>query len=956
MSLMDDMLAGMAEAEGGQVEEASEGPSLADQIIANMDDSILERAEPFAAREGQTARGLGRLALKGATFGVSDIVGKSNDIEKWARGQADTQRAQTEYPVGSIAAEIVGSLPTSGGLFAAGKAVGASPALIGAVEGGAYGALTEGAEGGAIGAAGGGLAGLAISRLAGKSGKSASAMKREETLGTKVGDLLDDMRNKDPEVAQVELDDFVASGAATDDELGDIIYAWAEREHVKGNRFLMKAAEGVEAKRLKQLKKEGVDIHADDFDPRDVRYAEATSDLPPVMGVSPVSIAKAQKHFASILPAEDVAAAAKKISRVVRKRGGFKFTEDVAELARMDRVFQTPGPHKMNSIGPIDKWYRQNFLPISENLSSLISPKVGAYWERGLERTMRNNANFTDNFMAPMKGAIEIVNERPELKNLLLDTWAKPENLGIFRSRLLDIDPDAAAAFDRWYAYSSQRNDMARKNLFKSVPDSQKKKHLKEMVDWDEVFLHAEVRGARESGTLTGGSSRVAGSMRQDALRNRTRKLTADMEPEELANYENPLLSHSNYIQDQEQLLELGKRFGLRPSLARDSSSSKFFESIENRLLSDGFEPEAAKEAAATMHEAFLGGQKAPAAPVQAFMNLAYAGTLGQFKSAMLNLHDASVSAVNSGEKNTLKAVQTTMREEFGKGVKDMMGVQNYGEFVRQSSKLADDPSLLAKIGRGTKVFSDGAMFYSGFQTMDEVGKGVVLRSAVNQARQAAEEGTLRRTFGHLFMDEELAIIQPWLQKGTNVKDMPAEVASLIEDLAFAKLGEQQLISAAGRPMGYMKNPNLRPLYAMSGFAIKQQALLRKNVWDAARQGRPKDAAFYAAKYAVYAGLGYGIINETRNALFKGEEFDPVNIPFGAFDQVAAALTLNRLGDDFSRNLFMGDPVGTILESFNPPTGYNGAIGKAIAGDFEDIVYRFPAAGDLIKRMAKDDE
>ena len=182
------------------------------------------------------------------------------------------------------------------------------------------------------------------------------------------------------------------------------------------------------------------------------------------------------------------------------------------------------------------------------------------------------------------------------------------------------------------------------------------------------------------------------------------------------------------------------------------------------------------------------------------------------------------------------------------------------------------------------------------------------------------------------------------------------EHAAVVEDIAFSKLGEQQLITAAGRPLGYLNHPILRPAYAMTGFAIKQQALLRRNVLDELKAGNPTKAAQYAAKYAIYAGIGYGFINETRQAVFKGDDFEPEGILLGAVDQVAAALTLNRLGDSYSREMFAANPIEYLMTSFLPPGGLTEAAGQAIMGDFKPIIERTPGAGDFFKRIMEDSD
>lgn len=886
---------------------------------------------------------LERKAVKGATFGFSELLGtvveaelngEDIDITKWKRDQKD-KKLETLYPGMAMGAEILGSLPTSAAFFTGLKNRGMSTTMAGAIEGGLYGTISEGPVEGAIGAAAGGALGRIAQHFEAPTTPSLSSGGREGGIIVAVEDAIADVR-AGLRPAE-DLDAFAASGAATDDDISKMVFDWAEREHIKGNRHLMEAAEDVEATRLRELGRGSIED-----------YAEHTLDTPPVIGISPVTIGKTVQHFTELVPDNQRDALAEQILRVVRKKGGLRFTEDVAELAKADKVLKTPGASKLKSKNSLNHWYRRNFLPISENIRSLIDPKVAAYWERAVERTVRVNANYTDNYMNPMKGAVEFVNNNEAAKRLLLDMWHSPENLDKFRKMLPEAD---RKAFDNWWGYSKQRNEAAMKRLFQS--QEKKDKTWTPVEGWDENFIHTTHRVGREDEVMTGGSSFRAGSQKEPALRTRSRKLTKDMDQETLDAYENPLLSHSKYVSDQEQLLQIGERFGLRPSLAMHGGSSQFFKEMERRLLSDGFDEARAHAAASAMHEAYMGAKRAPPAPVRAFMNLAYAGTLAQFKTAVLNLHDLPVSMVNNGALPTMKGVFDSMEGEFGKTVRGFLGNQNTGEFIQNHDMFLSNPSLLDKFSAGSKKFSDGAMLVSGFRNMDEVGKGGVLRGAVNLARDSARDGTLKQKFTQLFDDRELDMIQPWLASGKPVKEFPEPIRALVEDLAFARLGEQQLISIAGRPMGYVKHELLRPAYAMTGFAIKQQALLRKNVLEAAMEGRPKEAAAYAAKYVLYAGLGYGMINELRNAAFKGDDFEIQDVFMGTVDQVAAAMTLNRLGDDFSRTMFMDNPVEFLMASFLPPGGYGAAVAQGLVGDFEPMIYRMPAIGDPIKMMFK---
>ena len=85
----------------------------------------------------------------------------------------------------------------------------------------------------------------------------------------------------------------------------------------------------------------------------------------------------------------------------------------------------------------------------------------------------------------------------------------------------------------------------------------------------------------------------------------------------------------------------------------------------------------------------------------------------------------------------------------------------------------------------------------------------------------------LADNWGFYFNKKELDVISEQLQKhGADWRKYEGPGKDLIEELMFAGLGQQQLISAAGRPAAWARHPNLRPLWALRGFVIKQQALL----------------------------------------------------------------------------------------------------------------------------------
>ena len=109
-------------------------------------------------------------------------------------------------------------------------------------------------------------------------------------------------------------------------------------------------------------------------------------------------------------------------------------------------------------------------------------------------------------------------------------------------------------------------------------------------------------------------------------------------------------------------------------------------------------------------------------------------------------------------------------------------------------------------------------------------------------------------------------------------------------------LGQQQLISAAGRPAAWARHPNLRPLWALRGFVIKQQALAMREVVGNLKAGKPEEAVKFLGRYAAYGAGGYAAINEGRQYIFGDGDFSAGGLVRGYGDAWASLLTANTLG------------------------------------------------------------
>ncbi len=627
---------------------------------------------------------------------------------------------------------------------------------------------------------------------------------------------------------------------------------------------------------------------------------------------------------------------------------GLNLSDDPLEVLAEDRLFSAG-----DGTGAALNWYDRTLAPVADVIRNKVDARAGGLFEVASETATRRAGQIASTMGKKFQDVIKAVDQDEELFKMFLDVGKRPELMPKIRRKIeRATGPEGLKEFDTFLAMSQARNGRARELIFRG-----------DGFD-DTFYFHTQKQSADttwQSLKRSIGTYGKAYTDKPNALKERTRPAAADMTATELARYQNPLVSHMKYLAEQEQLVALAEEFGTRPSMKLDDNIDRFFSEIRSRMIRDGMDKNKARMGAELMRQAYMGAKTAPPPSVRAFMSLSYAGTLAQLKTAVLNLHDIAVAMTDKGVRPTMASLFKSNRAEFGKTLDQMgLGDQSVGEFVRNFDKFMSNPTAMERVAYRAKEAAEVSMAVSQFKRLDRIGKGTVLRATVNKAREAAKDNRLAVEFGDVLTPDQMTRIRPYLKSGYAVKDMPEDVARIVEQMAFTGLGRQQLISSAGRPLNYLRYEILRPLYALTGFAIKQQALLRKNVYDAARKGDYAAAGSYAARYAAFAGLGYGVLNEGREAAFKGEEFNSEDIMVGAADQIAAAITLNKLGDDYGRAKFLEDPVQFVMESVLPPTGLAGAVVKdatdmVFKGEYNaELAKRFPLLGDFYKYYWED--
>ena len=569
------------------------------------------------------------------------------------------------------------------------------------------------------------------------------------------------------------------------------------------------------------------------------------------------------------------------------------------------------------------------FRPASGLMRSKVGAVPAALAERAFETTARAQELFTIKYARNEEALTELSGwaELPEIKSLFLDLRLNAANMtAIMESAKENLSPASKELFDE-LVKDSRKHQAEMKIVFKDD------------VTMDEIFWASQKKkaaeAAGESDQYVAGSATARSSIEQvrtsDTVTGsleRSRKPASMMAQSELDEYANPILEQIKRLNQEQAYKNITKNFGMRQSIGLGDDSKQFFQVFEDTIGRQSGSAKMAKTAREIVEGVYVGTTKRPPIFVEGFMKQALSGTLGQFDSALLNLHDVFVSMLKSGVKPTMKA----MLKKEGMDIRDFgIGgdVKSLGEFQQAFENTLERGTIM----RGLDWYQEKSFKYSGFRMMDRAGKGVIMRAAVNKARAAAKSGRLYDEFGYMMSNRELGKIQKQLADDVPISNMTPEARKLTEELMFARLGEQQLISAMGRPLEYMRHPGFRWAYTLSGFAIKQSEMMKVGIYDALRKGEYAKAGEFMAGYMIFAAGGYALINNLRGLgqwYLGNESKEPTPERFIAnlVEQPIAAVTMNRLGNPYSNQQFMNDPVSFLGESLVPPAGFIGNAAK----------------------------
>lgn len=627
-----------------------------------------------------------------------------------------------------------------------------------------------------------------------------------------------------------------------------------------------------------------------------------------------------------------------------------------------ERVKQSPFVDNKEQFNFVNNWG----MGLTDSVRQKISPEAGAKLQVADETAMRQNTLDSQKFVETkaMRRVSNLFDTDDTFAGMMLDFSRGAESKKAIedyieqkidkrlRNRALRFD-SSVEAFNKYMDWSAKSNNLWNVEAGEYRGGgalSQMDMFGEPAEDW---FLHTQkVRGFDKSARIepiNKLNEKDALSFEDDpynlavdaAAKERTRGIIKEGAKVNVREYANPFVTNANRIFNNNRVLAMKDAFGLpNVNTGADGVMSQLERNARQRGLGET-SARALRNAAVTL---LKGQNRAADAGWRALQSSGYSVLSGPM-TAILNMHDLSVAMWNNGVKSSLGLFNPRLKSAASL---ERLGLtqQNVGEWFQRVRKEGAKATTAERLEMAANVFRDVTMNF-GFKQLDALAKHGVVRMVAQDTLNRARRGTLRERWAGYLEPADLARLEGALRRTNgDVRKMNAKEAKLYDQILTAGLGQQQLISAGGRPMEWLQRPNLRPMWMMRGFAIKHNALLSDRIAKKLRAGDKAGAAKEATLYLALPGAAYAGLNVGRRSIFK-EDYEPTEeeVMYSLADSVLGPLSLNSMsvGSQYERSLWeRGDVAQIVANGLLPPLGLYGDVAggvmKAIAkGDVEEV-------------------
>jgi len=315
--------------------------------------------------------------------------------------------------------------------------------------------------------------------------------------------------------------------------------------------------------------------------------------------------------------------------------------------------------------------------------------------------------------------------------------------------------------------------------------------------------------------------------------------------------YLDPIHAGHKYIKESMEEVQRYKVFGnLNEKGDIDQTIADY---IARELKSGAIKGKDADALEQLLKSRFINGPKQMNDFLKKSKDVGYMTLLGHPTNAIRQAGDIALSAYQNGVVNTVRAVWNTM-------TKKMLTPKEQGLLDNIAEEFANDTA--------TKRILDNVFKYSGFRSVDALGKGTLMNSTLIKSAKMMKTPKGKQQF----LDEWTPILGNEIayKVANDLKNWKPGMAisNEMRDVAFARASKFQPLSLIEMPRGYLDNPNGRMLYMLKTFTIKHVNVMRQDIFKQIRQGNIKTAMKNAALLTTYFTLGNMGVDKTIDLVY----------------------------------------------------------------------------------------
>lgn len=331
--------------------------------------------------------------------------------------------------------------------------------------------------------------------------------------------------------------------------------------------------------------------------------------------------------------------------------------------------------------------------------------------------------------------------------------------------------------------------------------------------------------------------------------------------PENRIYYHDPVTAlhfYLNSMSDEIAKRRFFQRFGHKPGKAgHDITGGDIGESVDSLIetIAKDVLPKDHHKIVQALQARFSADVHKVKRGVQGIKNLSFASTLGNYWSAMTQIGDLVFALDKYGLMDTVAAMigpKITNKERMG--------------ITKAMAELNSEKGW-------TSTVADWAFKWGGFDKIDGFGKNVNVNAAIRHWKRIVRNNPEKfvKRWGFLFGDDTKAVMKE-LNDVALLKDQP--ISKNLNALLWNELAETQPIGMSEQAVHYLKNPNMRILYAYKTFTLKQMNYMRNKAFDAKAEPNAAKRAYNLTKFMGLFVAANASIDVAKGFLSGDKEID----------------------------------------------------------------------------------